>query len=355
MDKQYFQNGCRFSFRKSTNVGRLIRMFFKFPNNKIVQSTREFYALGTVIQFKAYGKKADKVCDMAMDKINEIENNMSVFKGNSEVSTINKNAGIGQVKVSRGTYYVNKKAVEYGRMSKGAFDPTIRPVVGLWGIQTENPRIPNTDEINRNNRLVNYKDIILDEQNHTVMLRNKDQALDLGAIAKGFAADEVKNIFCKHKIKSALIDLGGNIFALGNKPNDTPWKIGIQDPFKKRGEFIGVICVTGRSIVTSGNYERYFMNNDKRFHHIMDPFTGNPSENGVISATIISDYSIDGDALSTCAFVMGIEAGLKLAESIEGVDALFITENKKIYTTCGIDNELEVTSKEFLRGPIKWK
>jgi len=322
-------------------------MFFNLRSNKMAQSTREFYALGTVIQFKAYGKKADKICDLAMDKINEIENNMSVFIDNSEVSTINKNAGIAQVKVSIGTYYVIKKAVEYGRMSGGAFDPTIRPVVGLWGIQTDNARIPNTDEINRNSRLVNYKDIILDEQNCTVMLRNKNQALDLGAIAKGFAADEVKNIFCKNKIKSALIDLGGNIFALGKKPDDTPWKIGIQDPFKRRGEFVGVICVTGRSIVTSGNYERYFINNGKRFHHIMNPLTGNPSENGVISATIISDYSIDGDALSTCAFVMGIEEGLKLAESIKGVDALFITENKKIYTTSGIKNELEVTAKEY--------
>lgn len=299
---------------------------------------REFYALGTLIQFKAYGEKSEQACDMAMNKIAEIENNMSVFKDCSEVSYINKNAGIAPVRVSTDTYFVIKTAAKYGSMSQGAFDPTIRPVVRLWGVQTDNARIPDKNEIDKDIKLVNYKDIILDDKNCSVMLRNKNQALDLGAIAKGFAADEVKSIFSKNAIKSAMIDLGGNIFAMGNKPDDTPWRIGIQDPLKRRGEFVGIISVTDKSVVTSGNYERYFINQGKRFHHLIDPVTGNPSENGVISATIISDYSIDGDALSTCAFVMGLEEGLKLVKSIKGVDAIFITKDKRIYTTTGIEN-----------------
>jgi thiamine biosynthesis lipoprotein len=230
-------------------------------------------------------------------------------------------------------------------MSSGAFDPTIRPVVHLWGIQTDNARVPDKNEIDRDIKLVNYKDIILDGNNYSVMLRNKNQALDLGAIAKGFAADEVKSIFSKNAIKSAIIDLGGNIFAMGSKPDDTSWKIGIQDPLKRRGEFVGTISVIDKSVVTSGNYERYFINQGKRFHHIINPMSGNPSDNGVISATIISDYSIDGDALSTCAFVMGLEKGLLLTESIKGVDAIFITEDRRIYTTKGINNKLELTAQ----------
>lgn len=306
-------------------------------------TTRKFYALGTIIQLKAYGQKAQQSCDMAMNKIIEIENHLSVFKDFSEISRINQNAGIAPVKVSKDTYFVIKTAAKYSRISGGAFDPTIRPMVRLWGIQTDNARIPDKYEIDRDIKLVNYTDIILDDKNCTVMLRNKNQALDLGAIAKGFTADEVKNIFSKNAIKSALIDLGGNILAMGSKPGDTSWKIGIQDPLKRRGKFVGIISVTDKSVVTSGNYERYFMNQEKRFHHIINPMTGKPSENGIISATIISDYSIDGDALSTCAFVMGLKEGLLLAESIQGVDAIFITENKKIFTTAGIKNKFELT------------
>ena len=195
---------------------------------------------------------------------------------------------------------------------------------------------------------VNYKDIFMNEEKSEIMLKKEGQKLDVGGIAKGYAADEVVKILKEYHIQSGLINLGGNVFAFENKPTNENWNIGIQNPFDIRGECVGVVSVSNKSVVTSGNYERYFINNGKRFHHIMNPLTGNPSENGVISATIISDYSIDGDALSTCAFVMGIEEGLKLAESIKGVDALFITENKKIYTTSGIKNELEVTSKEYL-------
>jgi thiamine biosynthesis lipoprotein len=158
---------------------------------------REFYALGTIIQFKVYGEKAQQACEMAMNKIIQIENSMSVFKDCSEISHINKNAGIAPVKVSKDTYFVIMKATKYGGMSGGAFDPTIRPVVYLWGIQTDNARIPDKNEIDRDIKLVNYKDIILDGNNYSVMLRNKNQALDLGAIAKGFAADEVKSVYSR--------------------------------------------------------------------------------------------------------------------------------------------------------------
>ena len=322
-------------------------MFFnKRSDNTAV--IKEFYSLGTILQFKVYGNKAQQAIDEAMQKVNDIDNKMSVFKDYSEISKINKNAGVSAVKVSKQTFYVIKKAVNYSTLSRGAFDPTIRPVVGLWGIQTENARIPGKDEINKDLILVDYKDIILDEKNNSVMLKNKNQALDLGAIAKGFAADEVSRIFHKNKVKSAIIDLGGNVFALGNKIDNNPWNIGVQDPLSSTGEYVGVIIVTNKSVVTSGNYERYFIKEGKKFHHIIDPLTGNPSENGIISATIISDLSIDGDALSTCAFVMGLENGRKLIESIKGVEAIFITENKYIYTTLGVKNNFELLSNEFL-------
>jgi len=322
-------------------------MFFSPHPVKKDATIKEFYSLGTIIQFKVYGNKAERAIDKATDRIKDIDNKMSVFKDYSQLSKINHNAGIRAAKVDKDTYFVIRKAVEYSVLSGGAFDPTIRPVVGLWGIQTDHARIPNNDEIDAGINLVNYKDIILDEKDSSIMLKREKQELDVGAIAKGFAADEVKNVFKKNKIKSALINLGGNIFAMGNKIDGTPWNIGIQDPLKSRGEIVLSISVKNKSVVTSGNYERYFIHNGKRFHHIIDPLTGNPSEKGILSTTIVSDHSIDGDALSTCAFVMGLNRGMALIESIKGVDAIFITENKIVYSTSGIKENLSLLNNDF--------
>lgn len=180
------------------------------------------------------------------------------------------------------------------------------------------------------------------------MLKHDKQALDVGGIAKGFAADEVRDIFYQYNIKSALIDLGGNILLLEVRKDGSAWKVGIQNPFKPRGEFIGILSVKNKSIVTSGNYERYFIKDGKRFHHIIDPKTGYPSESKIISATIISDNSIEGDGLSTGVYIIGIDKAMKIIETIEGIDAIFITEDKKIYKTSGIDESIfTLTDSEF--------
>jgi thiamine biosynthesis lipoprotein len=260
---------------------------------------REFYSLGTVIQRRVYGSNGERAIHEAMKRLNDIDDKMSVFNENSDVSMINEKAGISTHRVGEDTYFVIKKAVEYSKLSEGTFDPTIRPIVSLSRIGSNNPKIPSKNEITKNLKLVNYEDIILSEEDNSIGLKHVKQAIDVGGITKGYAADEVKKIFNNYKIKSALIDLGGNIFALGKKPDNTLWKVGIQNPFNNRGEYVGLISVENKSIVTSGNYERYFMKNGKTYNHIIDPKTGYPSESEIISATIISDYSIDGDELST--------------------------------------------------------
>lgn len=272
---------------------------------------------------------------------------MSAFKENSEISKINLNAGVVPEKVSKDTYFVVKNSIKYSNILEGTFDPTIRPLVKLWDIGAEKEFIPKKINIEEALKLVNYNDVILDESNHSVMLKNKKQALDVGGIAKGFAADEVRDIFYKHNIKSALIDLGGNIFALGSKADNTPWKVGIQNPLKPRGEHIGILSVADKSVVTSGNYERYFMKDGERFHHIIDPKTGYPSQSKIISATIISDNSIDGDGLSTGVYILGIDKALRIIEEIQGIEAIFITEDKKVYITSGIKDVFELTDEEF--------
>lgn len=306
------------------------------------------YILGTVIQLRATGKKSKVAIDKAIKRLYEIDDKMSVFKNGSDLSKINKSAGIRLEKVSEDTYCVIKKAIQYARLSQGAFEPTIRPLVKLYNFGNENPSIPAKEEINKALKLVNYKDVIVNDKDKTVMLRNREQSLDLGAIAKGYAADEVKKIFENNSIKSAIIDLGGNIYALGKKVDNTWWNIGIQDPLRVTGQYLGVLGVSNKSVVTSGNYERYFEVDGKRYHHIINPKTGYPCENGIISTTIISDYSIDGDGLTTCGYIMGLKSGFKLIENTSGVDAIFITSDKKVYVTSGIRDKFALTNREYV-------
>lgn len=324
----------------------LISIFFTGKCEKC-EVTKSGYVLGTLINLRAYGKKAEKAINEALQSLNDIDDKMSVFKENSEISRINSKAGVSEEFVSNDTYLVVSKAIEYSKVLEGTFDPTIRPLVKLWSIGTKEEKIPKTYEIEAALKLVSFEDVILNKNNYSIMLKNKNQALDVGGIAKGFAADKIRDIFLKHKINQGLIDLGGNIYALGSKEDKSPWKVGIQNPFKSRGEFLGILSVENKSIVTSGNYERYFMKDGKRFHHIIDHKTGYPSESRIISATIISDNSIDGDGLSTGIYILGIEKSLKLIESLSGIDAILVTEDKKIYKTSGINDMFILTDEEF--------
>ena len=339
------------SSRKISSILLLLSISTFLVSCKSATSTepveKESYLMGTVIQLKVYGGKAEKATDEALKRISDIENKMSVNIETSEITKLNANAGIGEEKLSEDVYSVIEKAVEYSKLTGGALDPTIEPIVKLWGIGTDKERVPSENEINEKLKLVDYNDIILDEKNSTVKLKRTNQAVDLGAIAKGYTADEIKDILVDNKIKSAIINLGGNVYAVGNKPDGTSWNIGIQNPLDTRGQYLGTVSIVDKSVVTSGNYERYFIKDGKRYHHIFDPKTGYPSETGIISATIVSDKSIDGDALSTSTYVLGLEKALKLVESIKGVEAIFVTEDKKVYVTSGLKGNFNLTNKEF--------
>lgn len=326
----------------------ILILIFSTGKNEKVPIIKETYSLGTIIQLKVYGRRAEKATEEAIEKLNEIDNKMSAFKDYSEISKINTYAGKEPQIVSKDTYFVIKKAVEYCSLSEGAFDITIRPLVNLWGIGRAEARVPGSNEIEKSRELVNYKDIVLNKKNNSIFLKNEKQEIDVGGIAKGYAADEVKNILMKNNIKNAIIDLGGNVFALGKKEDGTPWRVGIQDPLKSRGEFVGVITAINKSIVTSGNYEKYFIQEGKTFHHIINPSTGYPSESDIISVTIISDYSIDGDGLSTGVYIMGLHKAIRLIERINGVDAIFITKDKEIHVTSGMKENFILTNNEYI-------
>ncbi|MBU3128097.1 FAD:protein FMN transferase [Clostridium tagluense] len=324
-----------------------IPIFLVSCKNNTKPVEKETYMMGTIIQLKVYGKNSEKATELALKRISDIESKMSVNLKSSEITKLNAKAGISGEKLSVDTYSVIEKAVKYSKLTDGSLDATIEPIVKLWGIGTDKARIPSKSEIEEKLKLVDYKDIILDSKNSTVQLRRTGQAIDLGAIAKGYTADEIKKVLIDNKVNSALINLGGNVFAVGSKPDGTSWNIGIQNPLDTRGQYLGTISVTDKSMVTSGNYERYFIVDGKRYHHIFDPKTGYPSEAGLISTTIVSDNSIDGDALSTSTYILGLSKGIKLIESIKGVEAIFVTSDKKVYVTEGLKDSFNLTNKEF--------
>jgi thiamine biosynthesis lipoprotein len=159
--------------------------------------------------------------------------------------------------------------------------------------------------------------------------------LDLGAIAKGYAADEIEQILLNHKVKAAVIDLGGNIFVFGSKKDKSPWRVGIQNPESERGEYLGIVTGGQMTVVTSGVYERYFIENGKRYHHILSTQTGFPVDNGLLSVSIVSKSSIDADALSTSLFILGIEKGMEFLKRFPDTYAIFIDKDKKVYLSVG--------------------
>ncbi|AOT72760.1 FAD:protein FMN transferase [Geosporobacter ferrireducens] len=311
--------------------------------------TDSAYMLGTYLQISIWTEdqqKGKEVIAECFRRIQEIEQNMSVNIEDSEVTKINKNAGIEQVAVSNDTAFVLGKAKEYAALTKGAYDPSIGPLVKLWGIETDHERVPEKNEIDEALKYVNYNAIQIQDENK-IKLADRGMFIDLGGIAKGYAADEVANILRKRGIQHAMVNLGGNVYALGNKIDGDDWKVGIQNPYEPTGTHMGIVEINNMTVVSSGNYERYFMKGDIRYHHIIDPKTGYPAENGVISTVIISNSSIDADALSTGIYVLGLEKGMELIENINDVECIIITEDKGVYLSSGMEGKLKISNDTF--------
>ncbi|WP_455543170.1 FAD:protein FMN transferase [Intestinibacter sp.] len=312
--------------------------------------SQTYYDLNTVSQITLYNvKKSDseKILKECGNILLNIDNTMSKTREYSEVSQINQKAGEEYIKVSDETFKVIKTAIHFSDISNGVFDISIGPIVDLWGIGTDNAKVPNKEEIQEKLALVNYKNISLNEENKSVKLNKKGMEIDLGGIAKGYTADKLAQYLREQNVDSAIINLGGNVFTLGEKAKDTPFKVGIQDPTSEDGTSIGNISVSDKSVVTSGIYERYLEQDGVIYHHMIDPSTGYPFENNLSSVTIISSSSLVGDGLSTTTFGLGLEKGMKLIESLDNTDAIFITKDKKVYTTSNLKGKLNLKNKNF--------
>jgi thiamine biosynthesis lipoprotein len=321
---------------------------------------RTEFVLGTFCGVNLYEGGTAGVYASVFSRLREIDRTMSASEpvfpeedgedGGNDLRRINRRAGTGPVKVSGELIAVLDRALYYAELSGGAFDPTVGPLVKLWGIGTETPRIPGADEIEAALALVNWRDVRINHEEETVFLTRPGMTLDLGGIAKGYAADEAAALIKTAGLRRGIIDLGGNILALGTREEDQPWRIGIQTPDQDRGDYLGVLAVKDKSVVTSGVYERFFEEGGRRYHHILSTVDGRPVENGLLSVTIIADLSIDADGLSTSIFALGYDRGRALIESLPGVEAVFVSRDRVVRGTPGAMAVFSLTNDSYEIG-----
>ncbi|MFZ3132028.1 MAG: FAD:protein FMN transferase [Desulfosporosinus sp.] len=307
------------------------------------------FAMGTVISQEVYGANSQKTSDEVIAKIKYLEALMTINTPGGDVNKLNDNAGKGYVELDPETMSVLQSARKISELSGGAFDVTVGPVVKAWDIGTDNPRIPTDTTLKNLISLIGYADVHLDEAGNKASLQKPGQMIDVGGIAKGYAGDVAKAIYQRNGHKSAFINLGGNVVALGNKPDGSAWNIGIQNPRSETGEVVGAVQVTDKAVVTSGDYQRYFEKDGRRYCHIIDPHTGYPAESGLMSVTIIASSSTEADGLSTACFILGLDKGLDLVERYGPAEAIFITTDKKIHLTKGLQGnfQLKDTNNEY--------
>lgn len=282
----------------------------------------------TVIQIDAWGTDSDTL-NSCLDLCEYYENKFSNTIEDSEITRIN-NANGQAINVSDETIDILKKGIEYGELTNGKFDITISSVSNLWKFtDNEEGILPDEKLISEALKHVGYKNIII--EGNMVKLNDPDTKIDLGGIAKGYIADRIKEYLLENDVTYALINLGGNSLAVGTKPDGTDFRIGIQKPFAEQGTVCTVVEVKNQSVVSSGIYERYFEKDDIIYHHLLDTETGYPVQNDLLQVTIISDNSVDGDALSTSCYVLGLDEGRKLIKKLDGITAIFITSDYEMH------------------------
>ncbi|MCF6155761.1 MAG: FMN-binding protein [Candidatus Brocadia sp.] len=299
---------------------------------KLLKQTRMI--MGTFAEVSVYSsdeKTAGKAIEKALDEMERMDRIMSNYKNNTALSQLNRKAAKSPFPCQRELLDVIEQSQYYSELSNGAFDITVSPVVALWGFFNEKGHVPSDKEIERLLPAVSYRNIVIRKNNDpkkpdTVFLKNTKTQIDLGAIGKGYAVDKALEIIKKFGINNACINLGGNIYVLGTPAGKNEWNIGIQHP-RDRNEILGYLGLKNEATATSGDYERFFIINGKRYSHIIDPRTGRPV-NGTIAVTIVAPTGTEVDALSTSVFVLGPEKGMKLIQDIPDTHAMIAYEGK---------------------------
>lgn len=268
------------------------------------------FIMNTVVEFKLYGENAPAAITAIKEELHSLEAQLSLYRAGSAIRELSEKSGREPVSFSPEAFALLKRAKEFGALSGGVFDITIAPVVQEWDITGENPHIPPQGRILSLLELVDYRDLILDEENHTAMLAREGQAVDLGAIAKGGAADIVRRAALEAGVESGFVSIGGNIIAIGRKPDGSKLRFGVRDPRGEQSSFFAIVELEDTTMSTSGDYERYFEENAVRYHHIFDTSTGYPAISDLMSVSVIAQDGALAEYLSTTLFIRGKETVL---------------------------------------------
>lgn len=306
-------------------------LFFSSCSKKVEKYSYEKFYMSTIFEIVVYSEKNKSFIENTIEKaftiISNYEEKYSVNKENSIIYLLNKNK---YINIDYETYYIISNSIKYSELTAGLFDITIFPIVKLWGFNNQKYNLPNSNEIINTLKNVNYKNIIL--TTNSIYLKNNSE-LDLGGILKGYVVDIVVEFLLNSGIYNGFVNAGGNIKVFGEKPDKKIWTIGIKHP-RIENDIIDIIHISSNfSIATSGDYERYFITNNIRYHHIFNPYNGYPNNNNIISVSVLHKNAMDADALSTSLMLLGIEKGINLANKLK-IPALFIIEtNGNIFKT----------------------
>ena len=328
------------------------------------------FVLGTICSINLYEDGSAELYGKLFARLRELNDIFNNYSDSSEISRVNRKAAAAPVKVSQDFYLVLKTALDFARLTGGAFDPTVGPLVKLWGFG-KSPRVPSQEEIKAAQKLVGWQCVVLQESAQTedapgqpegvtgqnpaagptVRFTKSGVRIDLGAIAKGYAADCLVDILRERRVKRAALSLGGNVYVYGKKPGGALWSVAIRDP-SKPGQNAFMLKTRDATVVTSGAYERFFEQDGKTYGHILDPATGFPAQSGLESVTIVSHNSMVADALSTSLFVLGMEKipEIKKSALAGGFECVLVDASDKAYASKGLKGKLTALDGT----PIEW-
>ena len=299
------------------------------------------FIMDTVIEQKLYGRNSQQAAAEIERRLREYEQQYSMYLPDSQISRINEQAGKDYTEVSQQCLVLLQQAIAVSAQSNGLFDITIAPLTRLWDITAEHPRVPLPQLVEQAKQLGDYCDILID--GNRVMLRNPGQAIDLGAVAKGAACTIIRQVAQEYEIKTGYVSVGGNLIVLGKDPQGEDFRFAIRDPQGEASEYIATLSLTGSTMATTGAYERWFEQDGKRYHHIIDPRTGYPAESDLLSVSVISEDGMLADCMSTALFIEGKQAALQRMQE-EAYQLVIVDTDGNIYYSPSLEGNIQLNT-----------
>lgn len=306
------------------------------------------FAMDTYVQQTVYGKNGETAAAAAAKKIGELEDLISWRITDSDIDKLNQSSGSDWVSLDARTISVLQKSLDVAQKSGGAFDPTILPITSLWDFEGSNQHVPSKAEIDKYLKYVDYNQLRVNAKDSTASLKLHYTAVDLGAIGKGAACDEAVAAYRQAGADCGIIAVGGSVGVFGVKQDKSPWHVAVRDPrsSETQSASMGTIDLTSGFVSTSGTYEKFFTKDGITYHHLLNPKTGYPENNGLISVTVVCDNGALSDALSTACFVLGTEKGTALLQEYNA-GGIFIDTNNQVFITNNLKNSFNIVEKQY--------